>query len=767
MSISRPFDFRQGDNLNGMTIVSPLVRGGHGDLYLVSEPVEQKKILKVIRKADNECEFTGIEKCRAVSSHIPGLVPVLKVGRLADGRIWCVMPPADNLAQWPDYEPDTLAGRIGRDGRLPPDEVLRLADKMLATVRDLHNAGLAHCDIKPDNIVFVDGEPKLTDYSLLSDTLNRPVDAPFGTVGFVPPEMTGDPDAYEPRACDLYAIGKIVYCAWSGMDAMLFPSVPEEIPLPEIGIMLPIYMKACSGSPNRRFRDAGEFISAVAEARARLHGGKRAWRKRLFLRAGAILLALLPCAAVLVFFLLSAGRGKADPLTVTTPWDVVDPDDGVTSLREAIDFARAPGGPRKIGFNMPESDTVTLHDPALITRNMRFATTNEKSGNPVDIVLDSLRISGRLKTSNEVEAGGGAAFYANTGRFRVKGGRFFGNVDDGVCGSGGAFHLRDAFLTVDDAIFRGNAAFSAGGAMNLERTRVTIHDSQFIGNHVNGFGGALCFRDCPEILIVDTRFEGNGTGDSPYYGWCGGAIILDGSHLVYAVSEGNAVTNEGNESGIGGFIAFSIYDDSPVKSSSAEFRIDGIMIIGDGDGKDSIASNVRTGPSPAPRPVEDISSCDIFIRKTGKGVLSINAPVSDYDGKWFVEDGSLVFTYAKGGDLDGDITISGGCLRADVPYTFRQMILRLENRTDGKPYIINLCNLSGGEVIVDADLAAPGTYPLASGADGFDGTLMLRTGSGEPAAALSPGRALTLGDVRYALDLDGGMLRLTVAPAQK
>ena len=126
MSFTGPFDFQKGDLLEGMTIVSPLVRGGHGDLYLVNEDVEQKKVLKVIQRADNDGELTGIEKCRAVSSHIPGLVPILKVGKLPSGRIWCVMPPADNLAQWPNYEPDTLANRIARNGRLQPEEVLRL-----------------------------------------------------------------------------------------------------------------------------------------------------------------------------------------------------------------------------------------------------------------------------------------------------------------------------------------------------------------------------------------------------------------------------------------------------------------------------------------------------------------------------------------------------------------------------------------------------------------------------------------------------------------
>lgn len=777
MSLTGPFDFQKGDLLEGMTILSPLVRGGHGDLYLVNEDVEQKRVLKVIQKPDNDGELTGIEKCRAISSHIPGLVPILKVGRLAGGRIWCVMPPADNLTLWPEYEPDTLANRIARNGRLQPEEILRLADKMLATVRDLHNAGLAHCDIKPDNIVFLDKEPRLTDYSLLSDTLNRPVGAPFGTTGFVPPEMTGDPDAFKPRACDLYAIGKVIYCAWSGMDPMLFPSIPKEIPLPEIGIILPLYMKACSASPNRRFQSADEFISAVADARSRLHGERLAWHKRIrrrFMRIlPALSLLIVLCAAALFFFLRSFGTENADPLVVTTSRDSAEEKDGRTSLREAIASSQIPGGPWEIRFRMPDGDAVYLPDPTQITSNMRFSTINETSGNPVDIVLNELHVASRvINTSEELLEGGGAALHANTGRFLIKKGLYEMNLDRGTGGSGGAFHMIDCDLTIDGTVFLHNGAFSRGGALNLERTRATIKNTQFTGNMVNGFGGAINLFDCQDVLIVDSSFENNRTGDHFLYGWCGGAIQVEGSRLVYEVSDGLTIINEENESGCGGFIAFAIYDRTPVKTAGAEFRINGTMLIGNGDGNDSIASNVRTGDehTDMPAPVKDISSCDIFIRKTGKGILTVNAPVDDYDGKWFLEDGTLIFTYDEGGDFDGAITISGGQLEFDGPYRFGELTFR-PGKPNNRPFVGNLFNLTGGKFIFDAADAADGTYLLADGADSFNGTLTLRDGasgeSGESSGTISVGQTATVGDSDYTLTLNSGTLTLTKTSPRK
>lgn len=763
MSFSVPFEFHKGDRLDGMTVVTPLVRGGYGDLYLVQDEVQLNRILKVIRRPDDDGEFAGIEKCRAVSSHIPGLVPILKVGKLPDGRVWCAMPPADNLAQWPDYEPDTLAGRIAKNGRILPDEVLRTADRLLTTIRELHEAGLAHCDIKPENILFFDGEPKLTDYSLLSSaTPGRPDSASFGTIGFVPPEMIRNPGSYDPKACDLYALGKTIYCAWSGADAILFPSVPREIPLQEIGVMLPLYMKACGNSPRERFQNADEFTSAVAQARSRVHSRILTYGKAFFRRYAwtvLLLLLLVSCVSLLLsgttvlsLFQRLAGRTPADPLTVTTVSDVVDPDDGMISLGEALEYARIPEEVRTIRFNMPDGDSVRLNDPARITRFMRFAPINEATGNPATIELDQLIISDRKKSSAEHSIDGGAVLFANTGHFLIRGGRYAENKDHGDGGKGGAFRMSDCFLIMDGTVFFNNYAYSSGGAVFLERVQATIQDSSFRGNFVCGFGGAIYLSDCPEIVISDTEFINNGTEKSPEFRWSGGAIHIESSNLVYEVTDGTAIRNEGNRSGCGGFIALSVLQKNLPEVSSAEFRIDGRLTVGNNDGMDSFSSTVK----------DTIASYEIFIRKTGKGVMTVSAPVGDYDGQWRIEDGVLAFDYAGGGDFDGEIVISGGTLSIEAPYIFKRLTFRPGNGPNGRPFIHNFSNLSGGALVFDSANAAEGAYPLADGAAGFDGTISVQGAPGEPPAKLSIGKTAHIGDSDFSLNLSDGMLTLTV-----
>ncbi len=374
MSFLIPFDFHSGDQVDGMTIEKPIAHGGHGDLYLVHGEDGNNLILKVIRNADNADELDGIEQCRAVSSHIPGLVPILKTGRLADGRFYCVMPPADNLAQWPDYEPDTLANRIRRDGRIPVEEILNILTEILKTVGELHEAGLSHCDIKPENIIFMDGKPRLTDYTLLTDTAENPA----GTIGFIPPEMIDNPGSYSSKACDLYAVGKVLYCAWSGKDVVYFPSVPGKITLREIGIIRPLYMKACGMTPARRFQNAAEFISAIEDDRSRrkpgsIGQGRQPFNKTrpVFLIATLLVSFLMLLASILLFFLRPQGGNNdtiLDPLVVTTNSDIVEANDGVTSLREAFEYAQRHGAGATISF--AGDHTIRLASPLSVTQNI-------------------------------------------------------------------------------------------------------------------------------------------------------------------------------------------------------------------------------------------------------------------------------------------------------------------------------------------------------------------------------------------------------------
>ena len=101
----------------------------------------------------------------------------------------------------------SLADELDDNGALTPCETALLGAQVLAAVLSLHRRGLAHLDLKPDNLVLRDSRPILIDFgSTRSIGSLQPAGHPVGTVGYAPPEQ----ESCQPVAAtmDLYALGQ-------------------------------------------------------------------------------------------------------------------------------------------------------------------------------------------------------------------------------------------------------------------------------------------------------------------------------------------------------------------------------------------------------------------------------------------------------------------------------------------------------------------------------------------------------------------------------
>ena len=215
----------------GLRLIGRIGKGAAGDLFRVADITGKELALKIVRAGWRDRELGSVKLFRQLPAH-PALAQVLQAGELADGHFFYTMELADNAAG-DGYRPDTLADRLRtRPPALP--ELLKIMDAAAEGASHLHEHGLFHGDIKPDNLIFVNGNLKLADFGTLSG-------GDSGTAGFLPDDPVSGIDR------DCYALGKTLYCAASGMKPENYPLVPEHYDYSRYPRLRRLYRSAVEG----------------------------------------------------------------------------------------------------------------------------------------------------------------------------------------------------------------------------------------------------------------------------------------------------------------------------------------------------------------------------------------------------------------------------------------------------------------------------------------------------------------------------------------
>ena len=243
-------------SLGDWRLAGSIGKGNFGEVFLAEDASGNRKALKVFTpEADDrrafDLEYDGMEAMRMVAEH-PNLVPVESVGR-KEYCIYYTMPLADALCEDP-YVPHTLYNRMAKNN-LAESELLKLAASVLEALAFLHEKELVHRDVKPDNILKVGGVWRLGDPGLV--TFRRPVRF-AGTPGFYPEKKHFRADA----GSDLYALGKTLYCAATGMKPENYPLVPEHYDYSRYPALRHLYRRAVEG----KYKTANEMRKDVEDA---------------------------------------------------------------------------------------------------------------------------------------------------------------------------------------------------------------------------------------------------------------------------------------------------------------------------------------------------------------------------------------------------------------------------------------------------------------------------------------------------------------------
>lgn len=196
-------------------------------------------------------------------SSLPNVVHVYRIFR-ENNTAYIVM----------DYvEGKPLKTLIREMGRIPEDVLLPLLDPILTALQKVHEAGILHRDIAPDNIIIEpNGQPVLLDFGAARIDSESHSSLIIGKKGFSSPEQIGG--GVQDNRSDIYALGTMYYYALSGIkpqDSVMRAIDDQVIPLKDAapGIsdqVSDVVMKAMEIRPDDRWPD----VSAFREA---LHGG--------------------------------------------------------------------------------------------------------------------------------------------------------------------------------------------------------------------------------------------------------------------------------------------------------------------------------------------------------------------------------------------------------------------------------------------------------------------------------------------------------------
>jgi len=285
-----PHDPYLGRTLGGdrYALLGLLGEGAMGAVYLARQvPLEREVAVKVIRplatsnpKARDLLmqRFTREAQLQADFNH-HAVVTLLDFGIEPDGTMYMVM--------------ERLQGRVLADvlTETSPRVLVGMVTQLLDALTRFHDQGLIHRDIKPDNVMVLDGPPlyedvpriKLIDFGIaksLKDQSNVKLTQDgtvFGTPEYMAPEQAiGIPDAVDHRS-DLYAVGALLYEGLSG-NAPFVATTPLAVlhkvvntppaPLPESvqPALADVVLKALAKGKAERPQSAAEFAALLGEA---------------------------------------------------------------------------------------------------------------------------------------------------------------------------------------------------------------------------------------------------------------------------------------------------------------------------------------------------------------------------------------------------------------------------------------------------------------------------------------------------------------------
>lgn len=265
-----------GTVLDGRYAVKEVIgTGGMSVVYKAEDTQEGRlvalKVLKeeFVREPKSRRRFLNESRAIAMLSH-ENIVDVLDVNFEGDVQ-YIVM----------EYlEGPTLKEYMVEHGALDVYDALHIVEQILSALKHAHERGVVHRDIKPQNIILVDGNEtvKVMDFGIAHVQNYSTItisDKAIGTVHYISPEQAKGRPADE--RSDIYSTGVILYemltgklpfDADSAVSVALMQVQQKAVPPSQIVPDIPpavehIVMKAMRKNVEARYQNAGEMLEDI------------------------------------------------------------------------------------------------------------------------------------------------------------------------------------------------------------------------------------------------------------------------------------------------------------------------------------------------------------------------------------------------------------------------------------------------------------------------------------------------------------------------
>jgi serine/threonine protein kinase len=221
-----PGDLRQGARFGIWTLQKELGQGGNGAVWLAESETKQSVAIKFLKSNFLEYSSDPVkqefrqrrtqrfkDEIDFLWSHkgFEGILPIVDSyspdNPTRTNRPWFATELGMPVTKWIEKQAERLSSAVS------------VVSSIANTLSKLHGQMKFHRDIKPDNILMLNGEPKLGDFGLVDFPGKSHITDRMEILGprfFIAPEMLIDAENVDGGPADVYSLAKTLWALGTG-----------------------------------------------------------------------------------------------------------------------------------------------------------------------------------------------------------------------------------------------------------------------------------------------------------------------------------------------------------------------------------------------------------------------------------------------------------------------------------------------------------------------------------------------------------------------